>query len=369
MTTIDMPHNPSPRAFRTKDWRQLYASHILDLATLKTVASGAVFVVIDAEPWGADDFRPAELGVTLLPGRKATRLSARMPRTLDGISDLLQLATHWIRVNGRERRENFREMHRFGQRHAIEDGRVEEVISDIIQVFKGKHHREFDETIAATERPLILAGFSLDFEFRVLSSLYPNLLRHFTSWLDLQEIAKEVSSDSKGVLTSPGLHETLFACGFDNGFHSTRLQHNAATDTVRAAAVFAYLMAWHSETDILDTSVSSRRPNQRRNYRRIPPAPGQNILWHGVRPKPKEFYPYGARVSRVGQSIDLDVQDFFDLFAATHVLAAAGVSNGKRYGWVCLPDMEALQTFSTALMDQRLVMGTSGRMCRILIQL
>lgn len=33
------------------------------------------------------------------------------------------------------------------------------------------------------------------------------------------------------------------------------------------------------------------------------------------------------------------------MFAANHELAAVGISKGRRYGWVCLTDMEALQSF------------------------
>ncbi|KAM0256026.1 hypothetical protein ACHAQJ_005224 [Trichoderma viride] len=63
-----MPYNPHPRGFKTKHWRALYEAPILDVATLKkAAANGAAFVVIDSEPWGADDSKPAEIGISLLP--------------------------------------------------------------------------------------------------------------------------------------------------------------------------------------------------------------------------------------------------------------------------------------------------------------
>lgn len=164
-----------------------------------------------------------------------------MPQTLDGIHDLLQLETHCIRVAGRERQDKFREIHQFGQLHYIEDEQVEETITEIIQRFMRKQDSECSQTMSPAGSPLILAGFSLDFEFRILSSLYPGLLSLFTSWLDLQEVAKELSTDGTGRVISPGLHETLLACGFENGpngSQSKRSQHNAATDTVRAPAIF-----------------------------------------------------------------------------------------------------------------------------------
>ena len=342
-----MPYNPCPRSFQTKTWRQLYESYITDLATLKTAANGAALVIFDAEPWGGDNSKPAELGVSLLPGRNYTRMSDEMPETLDAVSDLLQLETHWVRVAGRDRREKSREMHHFGQVHLVKEEQVEEVISDIIERFMRKHHGQSYHIMSPDRPPLILAGFHLGYEFQILSGSCPKLLRYFSSWLDLQDMAREVAGNTTGKPLSPGLHETLIACGFTNNApkaQRSRSQHNAATDTVRAAAIFAYFMSWHAKGHTLDISVSSRRPNHQRNRRRIPLFPGQKQLWRGSRPNPKELYPYGARVSRIGETIDLDEQGLFDLFA-THDPIAVGISNGKRYGWVCLPDVEALQSF------------------------
>jgi hypothetical protein len=59
-----MPFNPSPR-FKTKHWRALYESCILEFATLRDLTADqfSIFVTIDSELWGADDTKPAQIGL------------------------------------------------------------------------------------------------------------------------------------------------------------------------------------------------------------------------------------------------------------------------------------------------------------------
>ncbi|KAM0256025.1 hypothetical protein ACHAQJ_005223 [Trichoderma viride] len=72
--------------------------------------------------------------------------------------------------------------------------------------------------------------------------------------------------------------------------------------------------------------------------------PEEKRLWKGARPRPREFFPYITRVSRTSGLSNLQVQTLFDLFAE-YKPTAVGISGGKKYGWVCLPDLEALQNF------------------------
>lgn len=363
----NMRYDPYPRAFQTKNWRKLYESYILDLTTLKAAVNRTATIIIDAEPWGADDTKPAELGISLLPALNETHMSVNLPKSLDAKSHVYGLETHWIRLVGRERRETNRENHQFGQRHYIENDQVEQTISAIIDQFMRKNYGHSSSSDSLEKVPLILAGFSLDFEFRILSTLYPNLLQYFTSWTDLQEIAREVASDADSRLRSPGLHETVIACGFKGGARtlaSTSSQHNAATDTVRAAAVLAYFTAMLGNGEKLDIPASSRRKNHSRKYRNLPTTPGGRKLWNGMRPQPKEFYPYIARVSRIEDDIDLDTQAFFDLFT-TYEPLAVGIAKGRRYGWVCISDTAALEGFvkninGSTLRDGRVWRAVSG---------
>src|SRR5262245_22392367 len=63
--------------------------------------------------------------------------------------------------------------------------------------------REMEETLLLAlssfmvQPKPVLVGFSLAFELRVIATLYPRLTEHFSSWVDLQELA----SDASGTLT------------------------------------------------------------------------------------------------------------------------------------------------------------------------
>lgn len=167
-----MPYSPHPRAFKTKHWRALYEAPILDIAMLKKYASnGAAFVVIDAEPWGADDSQPAEVGISLLPPLDPNfdySIIRALPKTLDAASSFNGIETHWIRIVERERREKNRERHRYGKHYYVRSDDLQHTISGLIQSFKAKYRK------ALCGLPLVLTGFGLLFEFRVFSSLYPD---------------------------------------------------------------------------------------------------------------------------------------------------------------------------------------------------
>lgn len=338
----NMRYTPNPRGFKTKHWRTLYESHIPDLITLKNSASGAAFVIVDAEPWGVDDSKPAEIGISLLPILDVDSINiSQLLKTLDAASRSCSLETHWIRVVGRQRQEKNREIHRFGERHYVESDQVEQKVSDIIDLFQAKHCKDSLNRDKSRQVPLILAGFDLVFEFRVLSSLYPRLLNYFTSWLDLQELA----SDLAGGLKNPGLRETLIACGFGSdpsNLQSVGCQHNAATDSVRAAALLIQFLGFRAGEEKLKIGRSSRKTRTR--FRNTSATPEEKRLWHGARPRPREFFPYTARISCTAGFSDFQVQTLFDLFVE-YKPTAVGISNGKRYGWVCLPDKQTLQDF------------------------
>lgn len=52
---------------KTKHWRTLYENDIPYIKTVKKSPFDTAFVVIDAEPWDGNDFKPPEIGLTLLP--------------------------------------------------------------------------------------------------------------------------------------------------------------------------------------------------------------------------------------------------------------------------------------------------------------
>ncbi|KAH6691082.1 hypothetical protein EV126DRAFT_97249 [Verticillium dahliae] len=145
-----MVFNPHPTGFRTKHWRKLYESYILDINSLRqVVASGGIFVFVDAEPWGADSSKPAEIGLSLLPSLDLitnANTSSTMLWTLDNLSTEHCIETHRFRVLGRDRQEKRRQPHRFGQKYEIVDEEIEKSISDIIQRFHASNiHTHLDK--------------------------------------------------------------------------------------------------------------------------------------------------------------------------------------------------------------------------------
>ncbi|KAK4074869.1 uncharacterized protein Triagg1_5018 [Trichoderma aggressivum f. europaeum] len=332
-------HYKSHPPFKTKHWRRLYESRILDITALKESANGAAFVIVDAEPWGKDNSEPAEIGLSLLSPAHlhlGCKTMDKFPKTLDAASNFMGLETHWIRLIDRERRERGREQHRYGTQHCVSSDTVEETITGIIESFRDK---------TSGDAPLILTGFAIVFELQVLSSIYPNLLNYFTSWVDLQEVA----SGMTGGIVTPGLRETLIACGFEGYRHSqesrTASQHNAATDTVRTAMLLIRFLGLPSGGEMLEISQSSQKTQQfARRRSNAPATPEQKNYWKGSRPRPKEFYPFITRVYRTPGFEDFDGRSLFNLFSE-YEPTAVGMSNGNRYGWVCLPNLKTLEKF------------------------
>ncbi|KAI9167990.1 hypothetical protein HJFPF1_04134 [Paramyrothecium foliicola] len=186
-------------------------------------------------------WRPAEIGITLLPAF-AGRVSKYRPTTLEEMSRDLGTETHLMRLVGRERGAANREKHRLGKEHYIQDAHVEQTISEIIDEFLGKQR------------------FSATFELRILSTLYPQALQHFSSWLDLQKLAKETMSEQQENIPTPSLRETLLACGFGvdaRDFQGLVTKHNAATDSLRTAAVLVCFQ--QTEPKSLHINRSQRR--------------------------------------------------------------------------------------------------------------
>ncbi|KAL6892135.1 hypothetical protein GGI43DRAFT_430213 [Trichoderma evansii] len=348
-----MTYNLHPR-FKTKHWQALYEAPILNIATLKNVTSdGAAFVVIDAEPWGADDSKPAEIGISILPpvDPNFNYSVYALPMTFDAVSSYNGAETHWIRIIDRERREKHRERHRYGKHYYVRSEEVELVILDIIHSFQATNCK------ALSNSPLILTGFALVFELRVLSNLYPNILNHFTYWLDIQEVANSLS----GTL-NPGLSDTLIACGFrshEENLPSGISQHNAATDAIRTTAILIQFLRFKDSEERL-IITHSKKKKQKPSWKRsnTPAMSEEKRLWRGARPRPKEFFPY-TRVSRTSGFGNLPVQHLFDLFAHFNP-TAVGINSGKAYGWVCLPSLEALQTFVESMNGKTVNDGEDG---------
>ncbi|KAH7347852.1 hypothetical protein B0T11DRAFT_292006 [Plectosphaerella cucumerina] len=328
-----MPFVRHPPGFRTKHWRALYESYILDVDSLKkAVGEGALFVLIDAEPWGPNGSEPAEIGLSLLPsfnvdGEESTTW------TLDDITSQYGIETHWIRVLGRDRREKGRQPNHFGTKYDLEDNEIEDKVSDIIRRFIQRHGSPSKKT------PIILGGFSLHFEFCILSRFYPKLLELFTSWVDLQEVVGHVANKADGLIT-PSLREPMISCGFEEiASQRAKLLHNAATDTVQTAAVLIRVLKLEEGVK-LEVKCSALKSHPRLDRK----DPLKKRIWKN-RPTPIEIFPYAAKVSRSTGFTNFETAEPLLGIFAGHCPVAVGLSGDKKHGWVCLPDLDALQEF------------------------
>ncbi|KAH7323229.1 hypothetical protein B0I35DRAFT_343959, partial [Stachybotrys elegans] len=351
-----MALQPSPRGFRTRHWRALYESPILSLASLRrSVADGSIFVAIDVEPWRGDSTKAAEIGITLLPTFD-DKTSNSLPTTLEDISQAFKTETHWIRLLGRERGSSNQEKHRFGKEHHVDDTQVEQTVSGIIDTFLSERSTLLLQKDCSITPSVVLTGFSMVCELRILSSLYPKVLNRFTSWMDLQQLAEEAMSQDQDNIPIPGLGDTLHACGFGTDSRDSQkaaIKHNAATDSIRTVAVLVRLQQTEPK------SLHIKRLPRKNFYTTKPKGllisktPGGRTWW-SERPKPTELYPYTARIYHDQGLEGFSKQNFEDAFASYNPVAL-GIHRAKKYGWVCLSSLDALEQFI------RDIQGSSSR--------
>lgn len=91
-----------------------------------------------------------------------------------------------------------RRPHRFGQEQQVNLENLEEAIIDFIQS-------------CDTKKKLVLIGFEMSAEWKYLFTTFPLVIPYFSAWLDLREIAKDITS-SVGVI--PGLTSLLQIFGY-----------------------------------------------------------------------------------------------------------------------------------------------------------
>ncbi|OAA43424.1 Ribonuclease H-like protein [Beauveria brongniartii RCEF 3172] len=330
-----MRYRNAPKGFKVSHWRHLYDACICSIDEVKHISGNAVFVVFDAEPWAGDNAKASEIGISMLKVPDCRNVTI-LPTTLAESALDYGIETHRIQIIEMERDKKI-EAHRFGQEHRVSCIDVEQHVMGLVDSYR--------EKMASASEQIILVGFDLQFEFKLISTIYTRLTNYFTSWLDVQELSRRASRVDK-----PGLSETLKACGFgledSTDLHSLNGRHNAATDTVRAAAVLHCLLA-RDDYQELQIATSDRNTSIQSRKRRGQPSnnPEDRKLWSGARPKPKELYPYTARVKRSTGDI-LDPKSLLDAFAEYNPVAVgAAKQSTNRYGWVCLPSLALLDQF------------------------
>ncbi|TQV98176.1 hypothetical protein V2A60_006151 [Cordyceps javanica] len=341
-----MKHVDKPRGFKIRHWRQLFDACISNRDALTAaVAENATFVVLDAEPWAQDNTKAAEIGMSILqmpdtPITLCDDTPSPLPETLSEFSESCRVESHRILFSDRTRSAR-RKAHRFGIEHEIPSLDAAKFITSLVDTYRQKHKLDS----VASSQQIVFVGFDVRYEFQLLSTIYTTLTNYFTSWLDVQELARLSSNVYK-----PGLSETLKACGFGRqaltDLHSLNGRHNSTTDTVRAAAILHHLFA-RDGNHLLRIATSDR--NAKRLAKKRVGLCGANStdprVWIGARPKPKELYPYTARVKR--STGDILVSRALVKIFAEHEPVAIGIAkqNTNRYGWVCLPSLSALHHF------------------------
>lgn len=334
-----MKYSYCPTAFKVRHWRHLYDQCIYSLEGLNKIASSAVFVVFDAEPWGEDNTQAAELGISILRVSDISQTDEAIV-TLDDFINLCAVETHWIQIIGRQPSKK-PEKQRFGKQHILAACDAERHIISLLDSYRQRCSSAESNSLADH---IVFVGFDLQFEFQLLSKVYTSLTSYFTAWLDLQELARLASRTEK-----PGLSETLKSCGFGfkdpRDLHSLCGKHNPATDTLRTAAILQYFLQHNNP--VLEIATSNRSAKIYRRKSRGPPAnaPGDRQLWFGAKLKPKELYPYTARV-RLSTDDVLIPKTLLETFSEHKPVAVGCAKQQKnRYGWICLSSLSSLNHF------------------------
>lgn len=262
-----------------------------------------------------------------------------LPTTLAEFVESCAIQTHRIQIIEMPSKRPGEE-HEFGQQHRVSGSEAEQHIIGLVDFYR--------EAAPSHSAHAVLVGFDLSFEFRLFSTIYTGLASYFTSWLDLQELSRLASG-----MSQPGLSQTLKACVFGlqdpADLQSGHGKHNAATDTVRAAAVFHHLLTRDDDQELRISTGRSARALARQ-YRSKPSWGRDRKLWHDAQAAPGELGPHIARVKRSRKQI-LPPETLLKVFAEYDPVAAGThePSMGRQYGWVCLPTFRDLKRFVRAV--------------------
>ncbi|KAL1881860.1 hypothetical protein Daus18300_000913 [Diaporthe australafricana] len=313
-------------------WHDLWRSNIPNLCSLKQQAGVSGFVAIDAEPWGNSLTDIVEIGIAFIPPVDIEALQGP-PRSLDSLQTRYPIQVSNIRVADREQGRGMkRESFIFGPTHIVEPDAVHETLQRLFQSFRDA---------LGPKASLTLIGFDLAFEFRVMSSTYLGITENVSSWVDLQEIIKDVSSSCTN--RSPSMRESLIAFGFEGDNQAVppnRMAHSAATDALRIIALLVNLLALSPDA----TLEIERRPVRKwvgtgRVARRHMKAKNK----FSGRPRPVGSYPFRTRVRLKGVSA-FNMRQLADAFSR-HGPSAIGIHGGKKEGYICLPSLDELDQF------------------------
>ncbi|KAI0440779.1 hypothetical protein F4803DRAFT_526178 [Xylaria telfairii] len=326
-----MRYHEGCRHFKTSHWQTLWRNNLTTLDALKnSVKSPCTFVAIDFEGLRSKKDEPlgiTDIGIAVLPfPRPTTQPTPDNPpvqsQRLQIFFEQNTIECHWLRLKGTRQIPGPKDTCHFGQLQEIEPTTTEAVL---VALLKSVQQR------SGLNTPLVLVGFDLFFEFVTITSHFSQILQFFSSWVDLKDIATEVSEPKNCY----GLRDTLRAFGFAPGDIATsggRNGHNAADDTIRELAVLVNLLQLPQESVPLHIET---KPKKRYEVQRF---------WNGRAPGPKELYPFTARVYIKGKLLGHLLPHWahiFDIFSAYNPIAV-GLATGGPYGWVSLSSLEGL---------------------------
>lgn len=169
------------------DSQSVLGSEIKNLYDLRQAYRTCGIVAIDTEPYKHDMDLVHEIGLSFLPPLDSLQGSTRLPPT--NFATFL-VETYSISIIGRRRQLK-------GSREPLTNGPflptfpedVEDTIVAILEMFL---------STMPTRPPLILTGFDLRTEMKVLRNQYPRVLQYFSAWTDSKYILSQGSGLGKG---------------------------------------------------------------------------------------------------------------------------------------------------------------------------
>lgn len=235
-----------------------------------------------------------------------------------------------------------REVMRLGQEREVEPAEVEDALAEILDSI----HRGIagDSKGDKAETRLILTVFDFSSELRYIPATYPQILRYFDGWVDVQHLVKN-ASPLAGTKLKPSLMDCMIALGFgDDSRFVHRGVTRAASTSVRIMAVVVHLLRRPSGAPVLPlelTRFTWRNTDRKRQLYR-------GKLFAG-RPKPAINFPFAAKITLGGSMeafSDVSLLEYFADYEPT----AVGVRRRRMYsqvGYVCLPSVEVLERFGS----------------------
>ncbi|PMB64624.1 hypothetical protein BM221_009464 [Beauveria bassiana] len=197
---------------------------------------------------------------------------------------------------------------------------------------------------------LTLVGFDLYHEFRILSRHYKRILDCFTSWVDVQELAKELMPDSR---KAPSLRNTLIGVGYEPIFPTKPASsdgHDAGNDAMRCMSVLGTLLHYSPPGEDLARAHSeyhANRCHERSKAQRAKANMQRRDLFSKECPWPAEKYPFRAKVDLPGTYITKwqDPAVLCEYFLKYKPVAAGGNKTKTFGGWICFASLEELELF------------------------